>query len=113
MRRTLYVLGAAALLLGGCETVNLIAPPVTASAVAEGKRRGATRETLEAGRRLYTTRCTECHVARPILDYPGEEWVGIVDKMAERSGLSAADRRELLGYLLVERELLGASRNMN
>src|SRR4029079_8758407 len=101
-------LGALCLLVtGGCETSPNTAFP-TASAV--GGRSGAGQSpdiaTLERGRKIYTTSCTECHVARPIADYSVARWRHYVGIMAPRAGLQPSDRAALEAYVVAARQSL-------
>ena len=61
--------------------------------------RGATPQTLEAGRTTLTTRCASCHRVYPVAAYSPAGWAGIVEKMAERSKLDAAQTAALVAYL--------------
>lgn len=61
--------------------------------------RGATTPTLEAGRTTLTTRCASCHQVYPVAKYSPAEWAGIVEKMAARAKLDAAQQAALLAYL--------------
>ena len=50
-----------------CETNSTVAFPTAHTVAARaGERPIADVATLERGRKIYTTRCTDCHVARPI-----------------------------------------------
>ena len=101
-------LGALCLLvIGGCETSPNAAFPI-ASAVAShaGSAQGADIVTLERGRKIYTTSCTECHVARPIADYSVARWRHYVGIMAPRAGLQPSDRAALEAYVVAARQSL-------
>ena len=101
-------LGAFCLLvIGGCETSPNAAFP-TASAVASraGAGQSADIATLERGRKIYTTSCTECHVARPIADYSVASWRHYVEIMAPRAGLQPNDRAALEAYVVAARQSL-------
>jgi cytochrome c5 len=101
-------LGAFCLLvIGGCETSPNAAFP-TASAVAgrAGAGQSANLAALERGRKIYTTSCTECHVARPIADYTVAGWRHYVAIMAPRAGLQPGDRAALEAYVVAARQSL-------
>ena len=101
-------LGAFCLLvIGGCETSPTVAFP-TASAVAAraGAGQSADIATLERGRKIYTTSCTECHVARPIANYSVVRWHHYVGIMAPRAGLESSDRAALEAYVVAARQSL-------
>ena len=80
----------------GCAVSGNTAPAVTSSMA------GASRvplPTLEAGRRLFLTRCTACHTADPVAKYPLARWKEIVADMTGRAKLSVPDRAALLAYI--------------
>jgi len=62
--------------------------------------------TLELGRRVYTTKCTECHVARSIGGYSAERWRHYVGVMSPRAHLSAKEEAAVESYLLTVRATL-------
>ena len=101
-------LGALCLLvIGGCETSPNAAFP-TASAMGRACRRSAERGHCDtrAGSKIYTTNCTECHVARPIADYSVARWRHYVGIMAPRAGLQPSDRAALEAYVVTARQSL-------
>src|SRR2546428_11551210 len=85
-----------AVLLAGCETNERIAPPVSAATLAAASRRHVPPGALEAGRRIYMVRCTECHSMRPVGDYSGGEWRPIDAKMARQAKLDDTQKQTLL-----------------
>jgi mono/diheme cytochrome c family protein len=94
-------------LLNSCQiSLNCAFP--TAQAVASAGR-GSDISTLERGRKIYTTSCTECHVARPIAQRTVEQWIHMVGIMAPRARLNPADRAALQTYLIAAREYLPQS----
>ena len=101
-------LGAFCLLvIGGCETSpNAAFPTASAVAARAGAGQSADITTLERGRKIYTTSCTECHVARPIADYSVARWRHYVAIMAPRAGLQPNDRAALEAYVVTARQSL-------
>ena len=93
-----------ALALGGCAALEPVAPPVTPAMVAAS--RGASAETLDAGRRIFSGKCTACHTADPIGKYTAPEWRGIVSDMAHRSKLDPTQQSALLAYIEAARASL-------
>ena len=87
----------AALVLGGCASLESVAPPVTPALVAAS--RGASAATLGEGRRIFTGACTACHSADPVGRFSTGEWHRIVGEMADRSKLDAARQSALLAYI--------------
>lgn len=94
-------------LLSGCQTSPHAAFP-TAQAVGSVSI-GADVVTLERGRKIYTTSCTECHVARPVANYSVAQWRHYVEIMAPRAGLAPRDRAAVEAYLIAARESLPRS----
>jgi len=95
------------LVIGGCETgPNAAFPTASAVAAHAGAAQSADIATLERGRKIYTTSCTECHVARPIADYSVARWRHYVGIMAPRAGLQPSDRAALEAYVVAARQSL-------
>ena len=93
MNRTLANIAAsAALVLGGCASLESIAPSVTPAM-------GSAAATLNEGRRIFTGPCAACHAPDPVASRPLAEWRIAVDRMAPRSKLDAAERAALLAYI--------------
>lgn len=111
--RTLLGTGLSAwflFLLAGCAfDPNVAFPSARGLVTGAGAQEGADLATLERGRKIYTTSCTECHVARPIGHYSIEAWHHFVGIMAPRAGLEAGDRAALEAYLLAARRSLPAT----
>jgi cytochrome c5 len=62
--------------------------------------------TLSRGRKIFTTACTECHVARRIAGYSVTQWRYRIAQMAPRAHLSPEDQAALQSYLIAARESL-------
>lgn len=101
-----FALGACCILaLGGCESHPNVAFPAAHTVVARaGEKHSLDMATLGRGRKIYTTTCTECHVARPIGNYSVAQWHHYVEIMAPRAGLKSSDRAALEAYLVAARE---------
>ena len=95
------------LAMGSCQTNPNEAYP-TARAVVGRARQGQSTDvaTFERGRKIYTMRCTECHVARTIAKYSVSEWRHYIDIMAPRARLRPDDRASLEAYLIAARQSL-------
>jgi len=91
-----------ACVLSSCQISPNAAFP-TAQAVASATR-DSEISTLARGRKIYTTSCTECHVARPIAQRSVEQWIHMVGIMAPRARLKPADRAALEAYLTAARK---------
>jgi cytochrome c5 len=99
-------------LVGSCQSdlTNPNKAYPTASAVSAGSKpgKGANLATLERGRKIYTTSCTECHVARTIGNYSISQWQHYLSIMAPRAELGTDDRAALETYVIKARQSLGA-----
>src|SRR5580765_2203604 len=82
-------------LLGGCQSSPNNAFPTAQALAGVNGGQDLSVATLERGRKIYTTRCTECHVARTIAHYTPAQWLHYVGIMAPRAGLQPADRAAL------------------
>jgi len=83
--------------LGGCVSIETIAPQVNPALLAAG--RGTSQSELAEGRRIYTAQCTTCHTAEPVMDYKGR-WPEIIEDMAPKTKLNAAQTQAVLRYVL-------------
>lgn len=59
----------------------------------------ATMDELKKGNTIYYGACTNCHGAKPITRWSQDEWVGIMDNMAAKANLSAADKDATWKYV--------------
>ena len=90
--------------LGGCQTSPSAAFPSAQALVGARAGNGADVSTLERGRKIFTTSCTECHVARPVANYSVAQWHHFVGIMAPRAGLAPRDKAAVEAYLIAARE---------
>jgi mono/diheme cytochrome c family protein len=97
------------LALAGCETnPNPAFPTAQALSAPIGSGEKADLATLDLGRKIYTTSCTECHVARPIAQHSVAQWKHYVDIMAPRARLQPNERAAVEAYVIAARESLPA-----
>ncbi len=94
------------MLAAGCATDPKEAFPTGKSVLANSTVSGVSLGTLELGRKVFTTKCTECHVARPIGGYSAAQWRHYVGVMSPRAHLSVEEHAALESYLLVARASL-------
>ncbi len=92
------------LAFGSCESSPNAAFPTARTVAGGGDKHPPDVATLERGRKIYTTRCTECHPARPIARYSVAQWHHYVSIMSPRAGLSPNDRAALEAYVVEARE---------
>jgi len=78
---------------------NNFPPPVTANMAKMGGT-VATVETLDHGRRIFASRCIECHVLPPISNYAADRWPKIVNWMGPRASLKPAESEAVIAYIL-------------
>ncbi len=70
-------------------------PQVTAAMIGGG----AGKDVLEEGRKLYTTRCTECHDLELLDSRTMTKWEGVVGGMARRAHLDDVQRGKIIQYI--------------
>ncbi len=95
--------GAVALLIAvaACSAVSTGAPVVTP---AMSHASGASADKLTAGRRVFVSRCIECHTLPAINEHTPAAWPHIIARMSPRADLTAAERDALLSYILAARQ---------
>jgi cytochrome c5 len=106
------VLGLSLLfVVGSCQSdltnPNKAYPTAGAVSASSKPGKGADLATLERGRKIYTTSCTECHVARTIGNYSISQWQHYLSIMAPRAKLGTDDRAALETYVIKARQSLG------
>ena len=106
----LDVAASCILALASCETSpNPSFPTAQALSARIGSGEKADLATLGLGRKIYTTSCTECHVARPIAQHSVAQWRHYIDIMAPRAKLQPDERAAVEAYVIAVRESLPAS----
>ena len=75
-------------------------PPVTPAFLAAMKVKGS-GETLIEGRKLYTTRCAECHDLEMLDSRSMDGWTRIVGAMSGRANLKGSEQARIMEYLNV------------
>jgi len=91
----------------GCASVPP-PPPVDQAMLDLAVERGVEPQALENGRRLYLTRCTNCHGNVRLDQYDPLRWPTIMDRMAPLAGLDLPQRDDLEDYLQLARALKAA-----
>ena len=84
---------AAALLVAGCAMSTRTMPPATELGGDPGSL-----ESLERGRMLIVTECTEFHRIYWPQEYPSAAWPDMVEDMGNRSALSEAQTHDIVEY---------------
>ena len=97
---------AVGLIGSGCYPTAAAAPaPLSANGVtwASSQWPGVTASSLSTGRALFLVNCNACHGYPDLTLIPDERWPGILEKMAKKSHLEAAERDEVLHFILASR----------
>ena len=70
---------------------------------ASTKWPGVTAASLSAGHDHFIAKCNGCHGYPDLGAISEDEWPSIVDRMAKKAGLAAAERDDVLHYVLTAR----------
>ena len=96
---------AIAFSIGGCLTIEQMAPPVGPEFSTMGMN-GVTRAVLERGREVYLSDCTRCHSVEPIDRYSVDRWRAIIERMGPESKLDESRAAALEAYILAAHKVL-------
>ncbi len=97
IRCGLAFVGAA--VLAAC-TASLVHPGAADAQLAATRWPGTTVAQLEQGRAAYVANCSRCHALHVPEEYPASDWPALVDAMADRAKLGAADREAIVRFLV-------------
>lgn len=89
----------AVLCAGGCAFDKFTPPPVSPALIAGGGHIHADGPTLQHGYAIFVSKCLDCHTLPPTTRYSKDEWPYLVNRMANRAGLSRSDEAALIAYL--------------
>jgi mono/diheme cytochrome c family protein len=90
--------------LTACQWTSRFAPPpITPAMMNAGQRDHADLATLNEGRRLFVSRCIDCHTLPPFWHYSAKDWPGLVESMAHRANLKRNERDAIVAYILAAR----------
>jgi cytochrome c1 len=79
---------------------NFAPPPeVSPALIANARPDHVGAEQLQSGRRLFVSRCLECHTLPQITKYNREQWPHLVSRMSGRANLSASEQAAIVAYL--------------
>jgi mono/diheme cytochrome c family protein len=79
---------------------NLAPPPeVSPALVANARPDHADANVLATGRKLFVSRCLECHTLPSVAEHPRDEWPHLVNRMSSRANLSASEQAAIVAYL--------------
>jgi len=79
---------------------NFAPPPaVSLALIANARPDHVDAGQLQNGRRLFVSRCLECHTLPPARKYKREQWPHLVSRMSGRANLSAEEEAAIVAYL--------------
>jgi cytochrome c1 len=79
---------------------NFAPPPAVSPAlIATARPDHVDAGQLQNGRRLFVSRCLECHTLPPVTRYTREQWPHLVSRMSGRADLSAGEQAAIVAYL--------------
>lgn len=82
--------------------------PAVSPALLKLAGAGASPDVLEEGRRLYTTRCTNCHDLELLDSRTRTSWEGAVASMARRARLDGAQQARIMQYIAAAQSSVAA-----
>lgn len=80
----------------GCAGKFAGPPPVTAAMAGP---RGDIGQ-LERGRKVFASRCLECHTLPNVAEHSASAWPVILNRMSKRADLTPAEHEALQSYIL-------------
>jgi mono/diheme cytochrome c family protein len=102
------VTGVIALFIVSC--TSLTRPPeVSPALVANARGDHTDANVLATGRKLFVSRCLECHTLPSATQHSRDEWPHLVNRMSARANLSASEQAAIVAYLRAA-SLTGAER---
>jgi len=79
---------------------NLAPPPeVSPALISNARPDHVGAEQLQNGRRLFVSRCLECHTLPSVTKHMRDEWPHFVSRMSGRANLSASEQAAIVAYL--------------
>lgn len=72
--------------------------------VAQKRWAGTTQAELDAGKAIYTSKCTKCHEEMKIVPRSEKSWLHEIDEMSPKAELTAEEKLKLTKYILSYRE---------
>ena len=85
--------------LGGCTTIETLAPPVDNLFVSEAKLSPEETISLQKGRKIYLNMCQRCHSPRQVDKISAEAWEKHIPKMYKKAKLFPEEQKLLEAYL--------------
>ena len=90
----------------GCGAGGSGPPPVSGGMVARAQQQWpeSSKDSLEQGRSIFTTKCKQCHSLPKPTAKTAEEWPSWIDKMGKLAELDEPRKQLVLRYLLSARD---------
>lgn len=100
MRQPCFIALASVIVLFIVSCASLAPPPeVSPALVANVRGDHADATVLATGRKLFVSRCLECHTLPSATQHSRNEWPHLVNRMSGRANLSASDEAAVVAYL--------------
>lgn len=110
MKKLIIVVSALAMVAGACHkkaaptvaTRTEQPPPPTPPSPPKQETVDATYAAADiaAGKIIYEGKCTRCHAAKPVGNYTGQRWPGILRSMVPKSKLNEEETRQVTAYVM-------------
>lgn len=105
MKKIITLLFVAAVIMAACKSTKAVskitsAEPVMDAQLAAVKKRfpDVTKEELQKGNAVYIGACTKCHTPKDVTVYTEPRLLEIVDVMAPKANLTAAEKKALIRF---------------
>lgn len=83
-------------------TTTTTPPPDTKKEPAtETKVDANESEMVLAGRKIYTTKCTKCHEAKPVENWNTTAWNNILKSMIPKARLTEEESKQVTTYVMI------------
>jgi mono/diheme cytochrome c family protein len=89
---------AAPPLAGAEPTISAAAAEAEVKPMAEATEKTETKE-VAVGKETFKAKCGRCHELKPAEMYTAAKWVKIIDWMAPKAKLDAAEKENVLAYV--------------
>ena len=86
-------------LLVGCTSIEVLAPPVDNLFVSQAKLSPEETISLQKGRKIYLNMCQRCHTARQVDEISAKAWQEHIPKMYKKAKLFPEEQKLLEAYL--------------
>jgi hypothetical protein len=86
-------------LLSSCGWSTVSPAPITPGVIRAASSMRMDEQSLREGRRLFVSRCIQCHTLPVVWYYAKSDWPGIVHSMADRASLKPAEEKALVAYI--------------